>query len=184
MKMRRIPKIVQVKVRMVQIKSRARISENLALLGERKDHSHAGILARKVFHDRNVNATLRQTLHTKLAERIASNARSETNAAAKERNIVGKNCGRAAESQCKIGRQVLPLGLKLRRKTIQNQIAIQFAQNADVKTLHSVVSFYQQQFCVNALLHARNILPHNAAGERSQAIRPSASNGKRQALLK
>ena len=95
MKVCRVPEIVQVKVRMVQIKSRAWISQNLTLLGERKDDRHAGILARKAFHARNVNAALRQALHTKLAERIASNARSKTNAAAEERNIVGKNCRRA-----------------------------------------------------------------------------------------
>ena len=56
--MRRVPQIVQVKMRLVQIKSRARISQNTPLLGERKDHSYAGSLARKAFHTRNVNSAL------------------------------------------------------------------------------------------------------------------------------
>src|SRR5882724_6364565 len=142
MKVRRVSEILQVKMLVVQIKSRARISQNLTFPGKRKDHSHAGILARKAFHARNVNTALRQALHAKLTQRIAPNARRETDAAAKERNIVGKNCRRAAESQRKAFGQVLPLGLKLRRKTVQNQIGIQFTQDADVKTLHSVVSFY------------------------------------------
>src|SRR5438552_18012771 len=87
--------IVQDRVRMYPIKSRARIIQKLTLHGESKDDRHAGILAQKAFHARNVNAALRQALHAKLAERIASNARSKTNAAAEERNIVGKNCRRA-----------------------------------------------------------------------------------------
>src|SRR5436853_5830478 len=176
MKVCRVPEIVQVKVRMVQIKSRARISQNLTLLGERKDDRHAGILARKAFHARNVNAALEQTLHTKLAERIASNARSKTNAAAEERNIVGKNCRRAAESQRKVIGQVFSLWFKYRRKTVQNQITIQFTQNADVKTLHRVDSFHLQPFYVNALFNTRNIFSHNTTRECRQAIRSPASH--------
>jgi len=38
----------------------------------------------------------------------------------------------------------------------------QLTQDADVETLHSVVSFYLQPFYVNALFNARNILSHNA----------------------
>ena len=184
MKVRRVSEIVQVKMRVVQIKSRAWISQNLTFPGKRKDHSHAGILAGEAFHTRNVNAALRQALHAKLTQRIPSNARRETNAAAEERNIVGTNCRRAAEGQRKAFGQVLSLWLKLRRKTVQNQIGIQLTQDADVETLHSVVSFYLQPFYVNALFNARNILSHNAAGKHSQAIRRSASNGERKALFK
>src|SRR6266581_9538195 len=50
--------------------------------------------------------------------------------------------------------------------------------------LHRAVSLDLQPLHLNALLKARNILPHNAAGERGQAIRRSASNGERQASLK
>src|SRR6267154_4230179 len=98
MKVPRVPEIVKVNVRVVQIKSRARISQNVTFRGKRKDYSHTGILTRKALHAGNFNATLRQTLHTKLAKGVAADARSETNPAAEERNIGGKNCRCAAES--------------------------------------------------------------------------------------
>jgi len=77
----------------------------------------------------------RQALHAKLAERIASDARSESNATTKERNIVRKDCRRTAEGKRKIAGQVLSLGFKHWRKAIKDQITIQFAHDADVKTL-------------------------------------------------
>src|SRR6267143_1315556 len=144
MKVRRAAEIVQVEMRMLQIESGARTGQNVALLTERKDHGHAGILTGKAFHARNVNAAFRQTLHTKLAERVTSDARSETDTAAQERNIVGKDCRRAAEGHRKIVGQMFSLGLQHRRKTVQNQIAIKFTQNIYVKTLHSVVSLFLQ----------------------------------------
>src|SRR5690349_9917784 len=163
--MRRVLQIVQVKMRLVQIKSRARISQNMPLLSDRKDHSHASSLARKAFHTRNVNSALRQTLHTELPERIASDTRGEPNTVTEERNIVSKDCGRAAERQHKIVCQLLSLGFKPRGKTVEDQIAVQSTKNADIKTLHRPVSLDLQSFHVNALLKTRNILPHDAAGE-------------------
>src|SRR5712664_1233385 len=175
MKVRRAAEIVQVEMRILQIESGARIGQNLALLGKGKDHGHAGILTWKAFHARNVNATFRQTLHAKFPEWITSNARSETNAAAQERDIVGKDCRRAAEGHRKIVGQMFSLGFKYWRKTVQNQIAIKFTQNIYVKTLHSVVSLFLQQFYLNALLNARNFLSQNATRECRQAIRRTAS---------
>ena len=142
MKVRGAAEIVQVEMRMLQIEGGARISQNVALHTERKDHRHAGILTWKAFHARNVNTAFRQTLHTKLTEWINSDARGETNAAAQERNVVGKDCRRAAEGHREIAGQMFSLGFQHRRKTVQNQIAIQFTQNAYVKTLHSVVSLF------------------------------------------
>src|SRR6267143_987963 len=107
MKVRGAAEIVQVEMRTLQIESGARIGQNLAFLGKRKDHRHAGILTGKAFHARNVNAAFRQTLHTKFAE-----------------------CHRKTVSQ------MFSLGFKDRRKTVQNQITIEFPQNAYVKTLH------------------------------------------------
>ena len=78
---------------------------------------------------------------------------------------MSKDCGRAAERQRKITGQVLSLGFKPWGKTIEDQIAVQFTKNADIKTLHRPVSLDLQPFHVNALLKARNILPHDAAGE-------------------
>jgi hypothetical protein len=75
-------------------------------------------------------------------------------------------------------------GFENRGKAVQNQIGIQFPKNAYVKTLHSAVSFFLQQFCVNALLDARDILSQNAAGECRQAIRRPASHCQRKTLLK
>src|SRR6266478_5990704 len=72
MKVPRVPEIVKVNVRVVQIKSRARISQNITFRGKRKDYSHTGILTRKALHAGNFNATLRQTLHTKLAKRVSA----------------------------------------------------------------------------------------------------------------
>src|SRR6267143_2751333 len=136
MKVRGAAEIVQVEMRTLQIASGARIGQNLAFLGKRKDHRHAGILTGKAFHARNVNAAFRQTLHTKFAEWITSDARGETNAAAQEGNIVGQDCRRAAEGHRKTVSQMFSLGFKDRRKTVQNQITIEFPQNAYVKTLH------------------------------------------------
>src|SRR6267143_361809 len=136
MKVRGAAEIVQVEMRTLQIESGARIGQNLAFLGKRKDHRHAGILTGKAFHARNVNAAFRQTLHTKFAEWITSDARGETNAAAQEGNIVGQDCRRAAEGHRKTVSQMFSLGFKDRRKTVQNQITIEFPQNAYVKTLH------------------------------------------------
>src|SRR5712691_2301488 len=184
MKMSGACEIVQVEVGILQIKGGTRVGENLAVLGEGKDYGHPGSLVWKAFHARDVNATFHETVHAEFAERVASDARSETNTAAQERNIVGKDCRGAAEGHRKIVGQVFSLGFKYCRKTIQNQIAVQFTQNADVKTLHSVVSFFLQQFYVNALLNARNILPHNAPGECREAIRRSASNRERQTSFK
>src|SRR6266851_8928280 len=142
MKMSGACEIVQVEVGILQIKGGTRVGENLAVLGEGKDYGHPGSLVWKAFHARDVNATFHETFHAEFAERVASDARSETNTAAQERNIVGKDCRGAAEGHRKIVGQVFSLGFKYCRKTIQNQIAVQFTQNADVKTLHSVVSFF------------------------------------------
>jgi hypothetical protein len=79
---------------------------------------------------------------------------------------------------------MLSLRLQYWRKTIKDQIAVKLAENAYVKTLHPVVSFFLQQFDVNALLKARNILCQNATGERREAIRRSACNRADQAFFK
>src|SRR5438046_8942696 len=110
MKVRRVPQIVQIKVCMVQVKSRARIGQNLTFLGKRKNHSHAGSLATEAFYPRNVNVAFRQALHAKLAERIASDARSESNATTKERNIVRKDCRNTADGKRKIAGHEPSLG--------------------------------------------------------------------------
>src|SRR5437879_5219104 len=142
MKMGGACEVVQVEVGILQIKGGTWVGENLAVLGEGKDYGDAGSLVGKAFHARDVNATFHETVHTEFAERVTSDARSETNTAAQERNIVGKDCRGAAEGHRKIVGQVFSLGFKYWRKTIQNQIAVQFTQNAYVKTLHSVVSFF------------------------------------------
>ena len=46
-----------------------------------------------------------------------------------------KDCRRTAEGKRKIAGQVLSLGFKHWRKAIKDQITIQFAHDADVKTL-------------------------------------------------
>src|ERR1700674_814527 len=102
MKMSGACEVVQVDVGILQIKGGTRVSENLTVLGERKDYGHAGSLVWKAFHARDVNAAFHETVHTEFAKRVASDARSETNAAAQERNIVGKNCRGAAEGHGKI----------------------------------------------------------------------------------
>src|SRR6267143_4757548 len=144
MKMSGACEVAQVEVGILQIKGGTRVGENLAVLGEGKDYGHAGSLVWKAFHARDVNATIHETVHAELAERVVSDARSETDTAAQERNIVGKDCRRAAEGHRKIVGQMFSLGLQHRRKTVQNQIAIQFTHNAYVKTLHSVVSLFLQ----------------------------------------
>src|SRR6266436_455611 len=156
----------------------------MTLLTKRKDHRHAGILIRKRFHTRNIHTAFQQTVHAKFAEWIASNTRSKPHAAAQERNIVGKDCRRTAQGHRKIRGQMFSLGFKNGRKAVQNQIGIKFPKNAYVKTLHSAVSFFLQQFCVNALLDPRNILSQNAAGEWRKAIRGPARDRERKALLK
>src|SRR6266436_9756307 len=156
----------------------------MTLLTKRKDHRHAGILIRKRFHTRNIHTAFQQTVHAKFAEWIASNTRSKPHAAAQERNIVGKDCRRTAQGHRKIRGQMFSLGFKNGRKAVQNEIGIQFSENAYVKTLHSAVSFFLQQFCVNALLDARDISSQNAARECRQAIGSSASHCERKTLLK
>src|SRR6202040_1144650 len=128
-----------VEVRVLQVECGARIGQNVAFLTKWKDHRDAGTLIGKAFYARNVNAAFRQSFHAKFAEWIVSDARSETNAAAQERNIVGKDCGRAAESHRKTASQMLSLRLQYWRKTIKDQIAVKLAENAYVKTLHPVV---------------------------------------------
>src|SRR6266404_1605904 len=141
MKVRRAAQIVQVEVRILQIEGCARIGQNLSLSGKRKDHRHAGSSIREAFHAGNVNATLGQTLHTKLAEWVASDARRKTDVATQQGNIVSKDCRRTAQGHRKIAGQVFSLGLQHRGKAVQNQIAIEFAQNTYVKARHSLVSF-------------------------------------------
>src|SRR6266404_9553229 len=102
MKMSRACEVVQVDVGILQVKGGTRVGENLAVLGEREDYGHAGSLAWKAFHARDVNAAFHEPVHAEFAERISSNTRSETNAAAQERNIVGKDRRRAAEGHRKI----------------------------------------------------------------------------------
>ena len=128
--------VVQVEVRILQIKGGTRVGEDLAVLGERKDYRHAGRLACKAFHARNVNATFHETVHTEFAKGVTSDTGSETYTAAQEREIVGQDCRRAAESHGEICGQMFALGFEHRRKAVQNQIAIEFAYNAYVKTLH------------------------------------------------
>src|ERR1700687_2588469 len=102
MKMSGACEVVQVEVGILQIKCGTRVGKNLAVLGERKDYGHAGSLVWKAFHARDVNAAFHETVHTEFAKRVASDARSETNAAAQERNIVGTDCRRAAEGHRKL----------------------------------------------------------------------------------
>src|SRR6267378_5091120 len=102
MKMSGACEVVQVEVGILQIKGGTRVGENLAVLGKRKDYGHASSLVWKAFHSREVNATFHETIHAEFAKRVASNTRSESNEAAQERNIVGKDCRRAAEGHCKI----------------------------------------------------------------------------------
>lgn len=128
--------VVQVEVRTLQIKGGARVGEDLAVLGEWKDYCHTGRFACEAFHARNVNATFHETVHTEFAKRVAPDTRSEAYTAAQEREIVGKDCRRAAQSHGEIFGQMFALWFEHGRKTVQNQIAIEFAYDAYVKTLH------------------------------------------------
>jgi len=61
-------------------------------------------------------------------------------------------------------------GFEHRRKTVQDQVAIEFTQNAMSKTSHSVLLF--QPLYMDIPLDARNIIAHNAARECREAIPP------------
>src|SRR6266403_1360443 len=184
--MYRTAKVIQLEVRRLQIESGAWIGQYLPLPRTRQDHSHASILVGEAFHAGNVDPAFQQTVHAEFAERITSDARSETDTTAQERDIVGKNRRRAAKSHREIVGQVFPLGFRRRRKAVENQVAIEFTQNTNVKTRHpySLLFLFLQEFYMNLLLDTRYIFSRNEARKRSKAIRRSASHREHQAFLK
>src|SRR5947207_14191594 len=79
---------------------------------------------------------------------------------------------------------MLALGLERGRQTVQDQVGIEFSDDADVETLHSGISFFEEPLDLNRFLQTQNIGACNARGKRREAIGGSTSDGKREHLLK
>jgi len=155
------------------------------VLGKRKITVTPVFLPDRHFTPENRQRRFRQTLHTKFAEWIISDARGETNAAAKREYWWARIAEELPRVIAKPSARCSLSGFKDRRKTVQNQITIKFPQNAYVKTLHWSSLPLSTLFLSERLLHAAKIFPHNAVrGIAARPIRRSASNRERQALPK
>src|SRR2546423_1872962 len=142
MEMRGAAQIIQVEMRHLQIQGRAEIAQDVTISGERKDYGDASGLSTEDLHAMHVNAGLRQALDAELAKGILSDARSESDAASQQRKVVSENRRGAAEGHGEIVGEVLAFGLERGRQAVQNQVGIQFPDDADVEALHSAISFF------------------------------------------
>src|SRR5438270_7433427 len=135
--MRSAAQIIQVEMRDLQIQGRAQITQDVAVLGKGKNNGDTGGFAARNFDAGNVNARLREALDTELPEGILSDARRKADATTQERQVVGKDGGGAAEGHSEIVGEMLALGLEGGRQTVQDQVGIEFSDDADLEALHS-----------------------------------------------
>src|SRR5690242_12492777 len=113
---------------------RAGVSQDVALFALRQDGRQAGGLAGKFSHARDIHAALAKTLEADLAERVAANAGGEADTIAEKGQVVRENGGRAAQGDAEFLGQVLALKLQLLRQAVKDDVQIELADNADVKS--------------------------------------------------
>src|SRR2546423_14962841 len=130
MKVRGAGEVVEVDVRKLQVHGGAQIGEDVAIFCEGKDYGDAGIFVRKDFDAGNVDTALLEALDAKFAERVGSDARGKTHAAAEKGDIVREDGRGAAEGHGKVIGNVFPLRLEHGGKAVEDQVGVEFAKNA------------------------------------------------------
>src|SRR5579863_2827410 len=129
--------VSQVDVRILEFKHRARIGEDVTLIQVRQyDSEPRRRLADCLLYPANIDTSNGQSLERHLPESIATRFRNETDLVPQRSQVMGKNCGRTAQSKREAAGQQFPVQHELFRQAIEDQVQVDFTNHAYVQCRH------------------------------------------------
>lgn len=134
----------EVEILKAHLRHHAGISEDESLFGLGEDDGEPGLLGGKFSNWRNVHAGLMETLQAYFAERVFTDGGMEADTVSEKGEVMGKDRGRASERETQIGSEVLAIQFEMARKTVENEVEIELADDADIEFMVAAHSPAQQ----------------------------------------
>jgi hypothetical protein len=152
----------EVEIFKAHLRHHAWIRKDESFFGLGEDDREPGLLGGKFSNGRYVNASLIEPLQTYFAERIFTDGGMKADTISEKGKVVGKDRGRASERETQIGSEVLAIQFEMARKTVENEVQIQFADYTDI------------EFMVAAHSPAQQTLNRGGLHDSSFSVRPDS----------
>ena len=141
--MARIEYKIEVEIFEAHVGHHARERKNVAFYRPRENHGEPGLLVRKFAHGGHVSTALSQPAQAEFAKRVGTDGGMKCDAVAEQCKIVGKDRGRTAERQSHVRCDVFTVELELSRKTVENKIEIQLADDTEIEFAQRAHEIFQ-----------------------------------------